>query len=78
MSRVAITTTDGQTVWKCDRCGELVSTPSAFHIPDGWWKVHVERRTEGGKAKAGDIDACSKDCLLEAITYQNQHLVDYV
>ncbi|HEU5046105.1 MAG TPA: hypothetical protein VFT75_18440 [Nocardioidaceae bacterium] len=81
MPRIA--TTGDATVWQCDRCGALAQSANAFELPPGWWQAHIERRTDvdeaghGGKRKRGSIDACSKQCLTEAITYQNQHLVPY-
>lgn len=77
-----IATTSESTVWKCDRCDTLVESENAFHIPDGWWVANIQRRTEGidyhtGKLKMGIIDACSKQCLIDAITYSNQQLIPY-
>lgn len=81
MSRIA--TTQGETVWSCDRCENMSRSANAFNLPAGWWQAHIERRTpvdeygRGGRLKRGSIDACSKECLVEAITYQNQDLVPY-
>lgn len=83
MAKIA-TVTDS-TVWQCDSgCGTLVESTSAFALPAGWWTVEIRRRTEidesgrGGKPKAGSVDACCKDCLLDVVRYQNQHYVDYL
>lgn len=70
-----IATTTDSTIWQCDRCDGLAEVANAFTIPFGWWTAHIERRTEGGKLRRGEIIACSKSCLTEAITYQNQDLV---
>lgn len=85
MSKIATTT--GSTVWKCDYCAGVAESPNAFIPPPGWWSVVVQRRTAmapdygpkaGGKMKKGAIETCSKDCLLDAIKWDNQRLVEYV
>lgn len=75
-----IATTQDKTVWECDAgCGVLAESSNAFTLPPGWWVAVIERRTaEAGKLKRGSIEVCSKDCLLDAIKYQNQELVGYV
>lgn len=70
-----IATTDEATVWQCDRCEMVAKSPNAFTLPPGWWVAHIERRTPGGRLKRGSIDACSKVCLTEAITFENQYLI---
>lgn len=84
MARIA--TAAEATVWRCDAmaCGGLAETPTAFEVPPGWWQVSIQRRTaidedgRGGKRKIGQIDACSKACLIDAIQFDNQSLVPYV
>lgn len=76
MTTIAATTKE--TVWKCDRCGELKSSPNAFTIPEGWWKVMVHRKTNDSTYKNGVIDTCSKECLLDALKYDNRRYVTNV
>lgn len=77
MAKVGIDT-KGLTMWECDRCEDLARSKNAFTLPRGWWQAVITRRTAGGKLKQGTIDACDKNCLMEAIQFRNQELVDYV
>lgn len=76
MSTIAATTEE--TIWKCDNCENLASSPNAFTLPPGWWQAHIQRKTEGGRIKRGTIDACSRQCLMDVIQYTNQHFIPYV